>query len=497
MKLSLTTRAADPSRTRRATAMVVSAALAVGAVAVLSAPAAIAAVHTLRSAAAAPITGQPPSAPVQQTGTLPDGATWLVEKSRRTGTAPWCCTGTAWSHPARTTRPRMHRIRSPESTCWTTAMRWPGRPTPPPVLPWSRRLQDQADLVGVFAQEVAPPTTTIAWGTSLGAMVTAGLLERHPELFDGGLAMCGPLAGGVGLMDSYLDTVFALKTLLAPDVALVHLGEGLFDQIGALQAAVESAQTTAAGRAKIALAAAIGDFPGWAHADNPRPAPDDLATQQQAQFEHIMDMAFFGLALGADIDGKFGGNPARNVGVDYAKLLQHSNSNDEVHALYEQAGLPLKNDLRSLKRADRIEADPGARAKLAEVSNFTGSLSDPMLTLHTAGDNQVVVEHENAYARTVRQAGSGRLLRQAFTERAFHCAFTPAEMLSALGTLTDRVKTGSWKQTADADTLQARAIALGPDLNVHIEDDPTQPIPTAPQFTELDPGRFPRPFDRN
>lgn len=496
MKLSLTTRAADPSRTRRATAMVVSAALAVGAVAVLSAPAAIAAVHTLRSAAAAPITGQPPSAPVQQTGTLPDGATWLVEKP-----ANWNGTLVLYGHGM---------VAPGEDN--------PAKDAPDPItgkylldngyalagssyattgFAMEQALQDQADLVGVFAQEVAPPTTTIAWGTSLGAMVTAGLLERHPELFDGGLAMCGPLAGGVGLMDSYLDTVFALKTLLAPDVALVHLGEGLFDQIGALQAAVESAQTTAAGRAKIALAAAIGDFPGWAHADNPRPAPDDLATQQQAQFEHIMDMAFFGLALGADIDGKFGGNPARNVGVDYAKLLQHSNSNDEVHALYEQAGLPLKNDLRSLKRADRIEADPGARAKLAEVSNFTGSLSDPMLTLHTAGDNQVVVEHENAYARTVRQAGSGRLLRQAFTERAFHCAFTPAEMLSALGTLTDRVKTGSWKQTADADTLQARAIALGPDLNVHIEDDPTQPIPTAPQFTELDPGRFPRPFDRN
>ena len=143
--------------------------------------------------------------------------------------------------------------------------------------------------------------------------------------------MCGPLAGGVGLMDSYLDTLFALKTLLAPDVSLVHLGDTLFDQIGALQAAVEAAQATEEGRAKIALAAAIGDFPGWAHADNPRPAPDDLETQQAAQFEHMMEMAFFGLALGADIDGKVGGNPSTNIGVDYAKLLRHSNGRDEVH----------------------------------------------------------------------------------------------------------------------------------------------------------------------
>ena len=79
----------------------------------------------------------------------------------------------------------------------------------------------------------------------------------------------------------------------------------------------------------------------------------------------MMEMAFFGLALGADIDGKFGGNPSTNVDVDYAKLLRRSNGRDEVHALYAQAGLNLKQDLAALAKADRIAADPAARAKLA------------------------------------------------------------------------------------------------------------------------------------
>jgi pimeloyl-ACP methyl ester carboxylesterase len=481
------------SRTRRIAGATVTAAVAVAAVATLSGPAGASALAGIL------LTGDPlPAAAgpaTALTGALPDGATWLIEKP-----ANWNGTLVLYGHGM---------VAPGEDN--------PAKDAPDPItgkflldqgyaiagssyattgFALEPAMDDQADLVGIFRDEVGTPTTTIVWGTSLGGMVTAGLLERHPELFDGGLAMCGPLAGGVGLMDSYLDTLFALKTLLAPNVSLVHLGDSLFDEIGALQAAVEAAQTTAQGRARIALAAAIGDFPGWAHADNPRPATDDYATQQQAQFEHMMEMAFFGLALGADIDGKFGGNPATNIGVDYATVLRHSNSGDEVPALYEQAGLSLKNDLRTLKTADRIAADPAARARLAQVSNFTGRIADPMLTLHTAGDNQVVVEHENAYARTVRRAGNGGLLRQAFTERAVHCAFTPAEMLSALGTLTDRVGTGTWKHSADAGSLQARAIALGPDLNVHIEDDPTQPIPTEPHFTELDPSRFPRPFDR-
>ena len=32
-------------------------------------------------------------------------------------------------------------------------------------------------------------------------------------------------------------------------------------------------------------------------------------------------------------------------------------------------------------------------------------------------------------------------------------------------------------------------------MNVHLEDDPTQPIPTDPKFTKLQPGPFLRPFD--
>ena len=102
---------------------------------------------------------------------------------------------------------------------------------------------------------------------------------------------------------------------------------------------------------------------------------------------------------------------------------------------------------------------------------------------------------ENAYAKTVKDAGRGNLLRQAYTERAFHCAFTPAEIVAALEALMDRVQTGVWHHGADAKSLQDRAIALGPEMNVHLEDDPTKPIPTDPKFTKLQPGPFPRPFD--
>jgi dipeptidyl aminopeptidase/acylaminoacyl peptidase len=41
-------------------------------------------------------------------------------------------------------------------------------------------LRDQRDVLDVFHQQVGKPARTIAWGSSLGGMVTAALLERSP-----------------------------------------------------------------------------------------------------------------------------------------------------------------------------------------------------------------------------------------------------------------------------------------------------------------------------
>ena len=47
----------------------------------------------------------------------------------------------------------------------------------------------------------AKPRRTIAWGESMGGMITAGLVERHPRRFDGALPFCGILGGAVGAVE--------------------------------------------------------------------------------------------------------------------------------------------------------------------------------------------------------------------------------------------------------------------------------------------------------
>ena len=161
--------------------------------------------------------------------------------------------------------------------------------------------------------------------------------------------------------------------------------------------------------------------------------------------------------------------------------------------LYRQAGLDVRDDLDTLAAAPRIAADPGAVAYVEQFAVFDGELRDPMLTLHTNGDQLAVVEHEQAYAETVERAGERRLLRQIFTERAGHCTFTPAETLTALGALLDRIDVGRWADRLGADELNDHAVGLGPVLNVHFDDESGGLVPTDPAFDDRRPAAFLRP----
>ena len=112
----------------------------------------------------------------------------------------------------------------------------------------------------------------------------------------------------------------------------------------------------------------------------------------------------------------------------------------EVLALYENAGLNLLADLNTLNATQRIAADPAAVQYLSQNIIYNGKIHIPVLTMHTVGDGLVINENESAYAKVVAEEGNSRFLRQTFVNRAGHCAFTPAETVTAVGTLLNRLR---------------------------------------------------------
>src|SRR5262249_11267834 len=119
------------------------------------------------------------------------------------------------------------------------------------------------------------------------------------------------------------------------------------------------AQATPEGRARLALAAALGDTPGWFDPASPEPAANDFAAQETNQFLWFQFVDFpFIFALRAELEFRAGGNPSWNTGVNYFDQFENSVNKDEVRALYQVAGLNLENDLETLNHAARISANP-------------------------------------------------------------------------------------------------------------------------------------------
>lgn len=349
---------------------------------------------------------------------------------------------------------------------------------------------DQIALLDFFDETCGNPARTIAWGHSLGGIITAGLVQLNPGRFAGALPMCGVVAGGVGTWNQALDSAFAFNVLLAGNaLPIVNITDpnGAFTKAEGI---LGGAQLNAPGRARIALAAALADIPGWFDSASPEPARKDFTAQELNQFlwESKVDFLFAFFAR-AELEARAGGNPSWNTGVNYRKQLELSSDSREVVALYKQAGLDLNKDLNTLNTAQRIAADPGAVEYLNKYITFNGDLNIPVLTMHTTGDGLVANQDEQAYASVVRSEGDSKLLREIFVHRAGHCAFTPAETLAAFQTLIHRLNTGKWEASTNPGLLNLEAAALGPTFNTLGNG----PVP--PAFLDFEPTTFLRPFD--
>jgi pimeloyl-ACP methyl ester carboxylesterase len=426
-------------------------------------------------------------------GTLADGAIYLLECPA----GAWNGTLYLYSHgyvsPDSTSNPAQD-VGDPVTRAWMLGHGYALAGSSYASTGWAiaQALPDQINTLNAFGSLYGQPRTTVAWGHSLGGIITAGLLQDYPKRFDAALPMCGVLSGGVATWNTALDAEFAFQKLIDPTVQIVNITNPAAN-LQAAEAAGAQAQATPQGRARLALVSALGDTPGWFTPLSREPAATDYATQEANQFEWGSQVTFpFVFAFRAELEARAGGNPSWNTGVNYLTDLAKSADFKEVVALYRAAGLSLTKDLLTLNSAPRVKASPNAEAYLVKNIAFNGRISVPVLTMHTTGDGLVVPENEQAYRSAVDQAGRASLLRQVFVHRAGHCAFTPAETVTAVQTLENRLATGRWHVPSPA-AMNAQAAALGPQLNIFSASGGVTATP--PAFLSYSPARYPRPFN--
>ena len=428
------------------------------------------------------------------TGMLPDGATYLIEVPSN-----WNGTLFLYSHgyvvPG--SKNPAQDVGDPATRFFMLTNGFALAGSSYATTGWAieQALPDQIAVLDIFDNTFGKPARTIAWGHSLGGMITAGLIQRYPDRFDAALPMCGVLSGGVATWNTALDSEFAFKTLLAPGSGLeiVNISKPLAN-LQLAEAVLAIAQGTPQGRARLALVSALADGPGWFVPLSPEPTPTDFLSQEMNQFLWDENVDFpFVFAFRAELEARAQGNPSWNTNVDYRVQLAASADAVEVAVLYQQAGLDLDADLRTLNEAVRVRANPPSVHYLERNIIFDGEIQIAVLTLHTTGDGLVVVQNESAYEQTVNEQGNGEFLRRIFVARAGHCTFTPAETIAAVQTLLARLQIGKWPDV-DASNMNTTAAKLGPTFNV-FPNPQGMIVPVPPGFVDFNPTRYLRPFD--
>jgi pimeloyl-ACP methyl ester carboxylesterase len=331
-------------------------------------------------------------------------------------------------------------------------------------------LADDLALLGEFRRLVGRPTRTIAWGVSLGSMVTLGLAERNPGRIDGALAMCGVVADAVPFWNQNLDAAFAFDVLFAANDPQIRVTGSDPSTVAGDDAhsLFQTAKASPVGRARTALVAALREIPvsGFLGRDGlgptPLPSGQSLEDLRAAQLADLVSAALGDYFLNHPaLERRAGGNPSSNQGIDYGRLLAASPDYAELKSLYQAAGLNLDSDVARLNRAPRVSGDPAAVAYVSRFLTFTGGLRMPVLTLHTLADESTPVQLEQAYLAKVRSAGRSDWLRQLFVNRGVHCNFTTAEIAVALEVLGSRIATGKWGRAGDLAALNSETAAFG------------------------------------
>jgi hypothetical protein len=287
-------------------------------------------------------------------------------------------------------------------------------------------IRDTRTLVARFTSIAGRPSRTLLWGFSLGSIVTLALADQRGSPFDGYLAACAVGAGTSRAWDGALVTAVAYDTAFGWPAAWGTPGDVRDDidfgsEVLLPKMFAELANPLNFGKwefIRLVTGAApspfpLALFPGW-----------------------IITNMFFVTEARAELERRAEGPVAQNLNHLYTLAPA-----DKAYL----AALGVNADLllASMNAKRTVSAPPGPRSYVQQWADYSGRITKPVLTLHTAIDTLVPPSHESAYAATVAAAGASGLLAQTFTNGAGHCNFTGPQLLAALAALDGWVATGS------------------------------------------------------
>jgi len=267
-------------------------------------------------------------------------------------------------------------------------------------------------LVDYFKKHVAshanPVLKVLIIGASEGGLITTMVIEKHPEIYDGGLALCG-VEGGAPYQVKYLGDFRVVFDYFFPNI---------FD-FGVVNVPTSAADDWVNGiyPAKISTVV-VGNPSATQQLFNVTGAAVDTVDLVNTQINTTLAALGYSILETPDLIDTAKGNPYGN------RLTWYSGSN---------------NDLRLNLGVERVSARFKAQQYMREYYQTTGNLQRPLVTLHTTQDPDVPFVHELIYFALTALRGRLSNLTVLPVTGYGHCAFKPEQVLGAFAWLLLRV----------------------------------------------------------
>jgi hypothetical protein len=263
---------------------------------------------------------------------------------------------------------------------------------------------DIVDLLSIFKSFHGTPDKVFLTGASEGGLITTLLTESHPELFDAGLAACGPVGdfpyqikyfGDARATFQYFFPRLITEDPFHPSDEFINSWPDYYERT------VRPTVFSPLNRSKLDQCVNVANL------------PFDSKNKYTSLETTVKDVLRYSVVNINDAAATLGGFPFDNRWTWYRGS---------------------KNDFLLNLLVPRVGADPAVIAEMKANYNTTGQLSKPLITMHTLLDQQVPYFHEFLY--DLKTLSQGSLLTEHVNipiNRFGHCNFTPDEALLGFG----------------------------------------------------------------
>ena len=267
---------------------------------------------------------------------------------------------------------------------------------------------DLNNLVAYFNSiSPIPALKVIVLGGSEGGLITTMLIEKYPDIYDGGIALCGPL-GGANLEIQYLGDFRAVFDYFFPDIFNFGIVKGIPDDVY-LYEDFYAAQ----------IAFAFQNFPEKVEQlFNVTNVPHDLGGDPEVDLRAALSL------LGYSVMG-FNDLAEVASGYPYSNQFRRYSGSD--------------NDFLLNRLVERVRPNLRGKFYLLKYYQPTGKLERPLITAHTTHDPIVPVWHQLIYSTLVKFNHAEDMHVAITVPRYGHCEFEPQELQGMIGALMTKL----------------------------------------------------------